>query len=305
MMVTPPMPPGRHKDAALPMQLAHKRRGWPATALLLVSLTCALPTFAAPVCTPHYPTPATLAAMFDMARSTQQVLDAVDGAQVVLLARGGQDLSRYGLKHSHLAFALREDDGTWRVKHLLNHCKSDNSALYHEGLSNFIGESALTADLRVGVPAPMLQQQLRTLLQDPATLAHALHEARYSMIAYPFSTDYQNSNQWVLEVLAAALAATSAAEATAAPVSDRRSAQAWLKRNGYQPTRLHLDLSKRIGARFFVANAAVTDHPASERISGNYSVITVESVFDFLQQQQMLQQDQSIPHSVATHGASP
>ena len=88
-------------------------------------------------------------------------------------------------------------------------------------------------------------------------------------------------------------------------MSDRRSAQAWLKRNGYQPTRLHLDLSKRIGARFFVANAAVTDHPAGERISGNYSVITVESVFDFLQQQQMLQQDQSIPHSVATHGASP
>lgn len=88
-------------------------------------------------------------------------------------------------------------------------------------------------------------------------------------------------------------------------MQDRRSAQAWLKRNGYQPTRLHLDLSKRIGARFFVANAAVTDHPASERISGNYSVITVESVFDFLQQHQLLQQDHSIPHSVTKHGASP
>ena len=88
-------------------------------------------------------------------------------------------------------------------------------------------------------------------------------------------------------------------------MQDRRSAQAWLKRNGYQPTRLHIDLSKRIGARFFVANAAVTDHPASERISGNYSVITVESVFDFLQQQHMLQQDHSIPHSITTHGASP
>ncbi|MCC8626090.1 DUF2145 domain-containing protein [Xanthomonas vesicatoria] len=287
------------------MQFERKRQNWIATALLLVASTCALPVMAAPVCTPHYPPPATLAAMFDMAKSTQQTLDAVDGAQVVLLARGGQDLSRYGLKHSHLAFALREDDGTWRVKHLLNHCKSDNSALYHEGLSNFIGESALTADLRVGVLAPALQRQLRALLQDPATLAHALHEPRYSMIAYPFSTGYQNSNQWVLEVLAAALAASKAADATPEPVSDRRSAQAWLKHNGYQPSRLHLDLSKRIGARFFVANAAVTDHPASERISGNYSVITVESVFDFLQQRQMLQQDQSIPHRVASHGASP
>ncbi|WP_425525237.1 DUF2145 domain-containing protein [Xanthomonas hortorum] len=283
--------------------MKNKPRTWPAATLLLMCLPGALPASAAPVCTPHYPTPATLAAMFDMAKSTQQALDALDGAQVVLLARGGQDLSRYGLKHSHLAFALREDDGTWRVKHLLNHCKSDTSELYCEGLSNFIGESALNADLRVGVLAPALQQRLRTLLQDPATLAHTLHEARYSMIAYPFSTEYQNSNQWVLEVLAAALAATDAQAAT--PVQDRRSAQAWLKRNGYQPTRLHIDLSKRIGARFFVANAAVTDHPASERISGNYSVITVESVFDFLQQQHMLQQDQSIPHSVTMHGASP
>ncbi|CAD0309258.1 DUF2145 domain-containing protein [Xanthomonas sp. WHRI 8391] len=287
------------------MQMEDKQRTWPATTLLLLCLSAALPAVAAPVCTPHYPTPATLAAMFDMAKSTQQALDAVDGAQVVLLARGGQDLSRYGLKHSHLAFALREDDGTWRVKHLLNHCKSDSSELYREGLSNFIGESALNADLRVGVLAPALQQQLHTLLQDPAPLAHTLHEARYSMIAYPFSTEYQNSNQWVLEVLAAALAATDAPSATPAPVQDRRSAQAWLKRNGYQPTRLHLDLSKRIGARFFVANAAVTDHPASERISGNYSVITVESVFDFLQQHQLLQQDHSIPHSVTTHGAPP
>lgn len=122
-----------------------------ATAIMLFLAT--LPAIGAPTCIPHYPTPATLAAMFDLARSTQQALDRLDGARVVLLARGGQDLSRYGLKHSHLAFALREDDGNWRVKHLLNHCKSDTSELYREGLSNFIGESALHADLRVGVPS--------------------------------------------------------------------------------------------------------------------------------------------------------
>ncbi|MBB4131289.1 DUF2145 domain-containing protein [Xanthomonas sp. 3075] len=274
-------------------------------ALALASLLAASPAAAAPVCTPHYPTPATLAAMFDMARSTRQALDALEGAQVVLLARGGQDLSRYGLKHSHLAFALREEDGSWRVRHLLNQCKSDTSELYREGLSNFIGESALNADLRVGVPTPALQRQLRTLLQDPGVLAHTLHQARYSVIAYPFSTEYQNSNQWVLEVVAAALAATDASATASAAVHDRRSAQAWLKTNGYQPTRLHLDLGKRIGARFFVANAAVTDHPAGERISGNYSVITVESVFDFLQQAHVLQQDFPIPRRISTHGASP
>ncbi len=33
-----------------------------------------------------------------------------------------------------------------------------------------------------------------------------LHEAHYNLVAYPWSTEYQNSNQWVLETIAAALA---------------------------------------------------------------------------------------------------
>lgn len=80
------------------MRMKHKPHSWPAAALLLMSLTVALPAVAAPVCAPHDPTSATLAAMFDMAKSTRQALAALDGAQAVLLARGGQE--------------LHEDDGT-------------------------------------------------------------------------------------------------------------------------------------------------------------------------------------------------
>jgi hypothetical protein len=53
-----------------------------------------------------------------------------------------------------------------------------------------------------------------------------------------------------------------------------------------------------------VANATTTDHPAGERISGNYSVVTVESVFDFLHQRSQLQQELVIPH-VPVAGAPP
>ena len=63
----------------------------------------------------------------------------------------------------------------------------------------------------------------------------------------------------------------------------------------YQPSVLHIGLGKRVGARLFVANATTTDHPAGERISGNYSVVTVESVFDFLHQRSQLQQELVIP----------
>ncbi|WP_313905458.1 DUF2145 domain-containing protein [Xanthomonas prunicola] len=42
------------------------------------------------------------------------MLDALPDPRVVVLARGGQGLSRYGLKHSHMAFAMRDDDGIYR-----------------------------------------------------------------------------------------------------------------------------------------------------------------------------------------------
>ncbi|MCC5073761.1 DUF2145 domain-containing protein [Xanthomonas campestris] len=267
--------------------------------LALLPLTAAAAT---PQCAERYPTPASSAAMFDMAASTAQALDALADARVVVLARGGQDLSRYGLQHSHLAFAMRDDDGIWRVRHLLNRCKSDASQLYLEGLSNFIGESATKSSVRIGVLASGVQQRLLQMLGGAGTSAHRLHAPRYSMVAYPFSTEYQNSNQWVLEVLAAALAADAQPAVT---ITDRADAQRWLRAARYHPTKLHLDLSQRIGARIAVVNVAVTDHPASERISGNYSVVTVESVFDFLHQRDAIAQELSIPPALTPTGALP
>ncbi len=252
---------------------------------------------AEPQCVERYPTPAALASMFDVALATTDALDALDGVDVVLVARGGQDLSKYGLRHSHVAFLLREDDGQWRAVHLLNPCKTADSHLFREGVATFIGETSAHTDLRIGVPTTALRATLKTMLTQPAIQARALHEARYSVVAYPFSTEYQNSNQWILEVLAAALAQNE----DGTLIVNRTQAQAWLKQHKYRPSTLHIGVAKRLGARFFVPNAAVTDHPAGERISGNYSVVTVESVFDFVQQQKGLQMELPIAH-VAVDG---
>jgi hypothetical protein len=54
-----------------------------------------------------------------LAGRTVQALDA-SGAQALVLARAGQNLTRYGLQWSHLGFAYREADGSWRVLHKLN-----------------------------------------------------------------------------------------------------------------------------------------------------------------------------------------
>lgn len=243
-------------------------------------------------CRERYPTPAAEAAMFDVAWTTAERLDALPDVDVVIAARGGQDLSRYGLRHSHLAFLLRDDDGRWRAVHLLNRCKTDSSRLYYEGLANFIGETGGHTDLRIGLLQPALAARLKAMLQLPATAAHALHEPRYNVVAYPYRTDFQNSNGWVLEVLAAVMASADGA----APLQDRARVQEWLRANGYLPSVLHISLGKRVGARVAVANATTTDHPLAERVSGNYSVVTVESVFDFLRARQQLPQELSIPH---------
>ena len=270
-------------------------------AALALSLACIAPIAAhaaqaPPGCSPRYPTPQATQSMFDMAIRIERALDALEGHDVALLARGGQDLSRYGLTHSHLALALREADGRWRVVHLLNRCRTDHSTLYEEGLANFIGESALRSDVRVGVFEPALSKRLHDSLQPPATRARGLHEPRYSMVAYPFATQFQNSNQWILEVVAAA-AMDPAADA-AGPI-DRRTVQRWLRTNDYTPSRLHLDLHERLGARLFVKHVAVTDHPAGERIGGDYSVVTVESGFYFLKSRALLQRDFRVPNPPA------
>ncbi|WP_425508736.1 DUF2145 domain-containing protein [Stenotrophomonas oahuensis] len=269
----------------------------------LICLLLLMPgtALAAPECLPRYPTPASMAAMFDVAQATAESLDAQENVDVALLARGGQDLSKYGLRHSHLALALREDDGQWRVVHLLNHCKSSTSTLFREGLSNFIGETGTHTDIRVGVPTPELRTALKTLLAGDGATAKALHEPRYSVVAFPFSLEYQNSNQWVLEVLVAAMQQADQGNT----ISTRRQAQSYLRAYRYKPSILHIGVGKRLGARFFAANAATTDHPGSERISGNYSVVTVESVFDFLQQHDLLVQELSVAHVPVAGMAAP
>ncbi|WP_313347777.1 DUF2145 domain-containing protein [Stenotrophomonas sp.] len=282
----------------------------PMTRRVLPALLCAALWLAAPCvqaqsqqpeCLERHPTPAALASMFDVAQRADETLEALDGVDVVIIARGGQDLSKYGLRHSHLAFAIREADGNWRAVHLLNHCKSPESALFHEGLGNFIGETGTHTDLRVGVPTPAVRAALKAMLTPPGIQAKALHEPRYSVVAYPFSEEYQNSNQWVLEVLAAAMAQSRDGRL----LVRRAQVQTWLKQQRYTPSSLHIGVGKRLGARFFAANAATTDHPASERISGNYSVVTVESVFDFLQQQKVLAQEVTVAHEPVAGMAAP
>jgi hypothetical protein len=220
----------------------------------------------------------------NLAAATAKAL-AASGAQVLLLARAGQDLGKYGLKYSHLGFVYREtvdgklpgrDGGqgpaVWRVVHKLNHCGTAEAALYRQGLGEFFLDNPHRYEGAFVALSPEIQAKLLPVLRDNAR-AGALNERRYNMVAYPWSTKYQQSNQWALETLAA----------TAANTRDRDTAQAWLVVKQYQPTVLKLGAFSRLGARATAANIAFDDHPNEKRFADRIETVTVDSVFDWLQ----------------------
>jgi len=217
---------------------------------------------------------ATLSKAMATAQNVQAKLDA-SGSDVAILGRVGQDLSEYGLRYSHVGVAFRAGpEQPCRVLELLNQCGTADSDLWADGLGNFFLDDMFSFDALVLVPPPALRQRLADRLRNNAQLRQ-LHGAKYNMVAYPFSTKYQNSNQWVLENLAAA-------ESRDMQIATREQAQAWLKMTGYQPTEMHIGPLKRLGGRMFKANVAFDDHPNELRFSDRINVVTVDSIVDFL-----------------------
>ena len=195
-------------------------------------------------------------------------------ADIAIIARVGQDLSKYHLRYSHLGLVKREIDGRWSVIHELNDCGSANSGLFDEGLGNFFLDDMFVFETLILIPQPDVQLKIRQVLENGK--ARRLHDPHYNMLSYPFSTKYQNSNQWALEVLAVALA-------QGLNINNREQAQAWLKSADYQPDVLHIDAMTRLGARMFRANVSFDDHPFDRRMSGLIDTVTVESIVRFVQ----------------------
>jgi hypothetical protein len=206
-----------------------------------------------------------------LAEHTARRLDET-GAQVVVLGRVGQDLSKYGQRYSHMGLAYR-DGKVWRVAHKLNHCGSAQAAIYRQGLGEFFLDDLFDYQAGIVVLSPAAQAKLLPVLVDNRRLAQ-LHTPAYSMVAYPWATTYQQSNQWALETLAM----TQDPAATTRP-----RAQAWLKLQGYEPSTLHLTALTRLGARMTAANVAFDDHPNDKRFSDRIETVTVDSVFAWLQ----------------------
>lgn len=184
---------------------------------------------------------------------------AASGAQAALISRSGTDLSRFGLRYSHAGVALADGlDTPWAVRQLYYACAEGAPRLFDQGLAGFVTGSD---DADVGYVSVLLlpaeaAAPLAAVTRDNG-VALGLLNARYSANAYPFSTSYQNCNQWVAELLAAAATGSTA----------REDAQAWLKAEGYAPEPVHASAWLLLAGRF-VPWLHFDDHPEAQLNAG-------------------------------------
>lgn len=197
------------------------------------------------------------------------------GASIAYIARAGIDLREYGLVFSHLGLAWRDHPkGRWFTFHLLNPCNTDKSELADHSLEDFYKVELFTYDAAVVVPSPEVQLRLLKAFFSP--LAATLHHPVYNMISYPYSTRYQNSNQWVLEVTAAGLGPENL-------IQNRYQAQTWLKENGYEPTLAYISRLRRLGAQAVSPHVHFDDHTDEEHRFSRYMVVTADSIIKLLE----------------------
>ncbi len=86
---------------------------------------------------------------------------------------------------SHAGYAMRQPNGDWRVYHNLNTCGTAESALYIQGLYEFLADDTVNQSIAVLRPRSDIATALQTLLHSAIKL-NLFHSPRYNLIAWPF-----------------------------------------------------------------------------------------------------------------------
>ncbi len=264
-----------------------RRRGaaWRrALAALGLAAAFALPAQAASLRYCDRPQPASAAqqdVLLRLAARIRAELEAA-GQPAALLSRSGLDLSRFGQRYSHAGISLLASPNTpWSVRQLYYACDEGRPRLYDQGLAGFVsgGDDAELGFVSIVLlPAEAAAALARSALDTPQAMA--LLGGRYSANAYPFSTRYQNCNQWVMELLAAAWRDPAADAPAPLP---REAAQHWLRAQGFAPTRFTLANRLWLWAAAFVPWVHDDDHPPEAAWTLQFDVSMPPAIEAFVQ----------------------
>lgn len=202
------------------------------------------------------------------------------GQGLALISRSGLDLSRFGVRYSHAGVSLRASaNAPWSVRQLYYACDEGRPRLYDQGLAGFLMG---TDDPSVGYASLVLLPRAAADELERAALDNAralrLLGTTYSANAHPYSRRYQNCNQWVMELLAAAWGRL-------ADDGDlRERAQRWLTERGYAPPPIEVGSHLLMFAAHFVPWIHFDDHPEDDRYALRLQVSMPASIEAFVRQ---------------------
>ncbi|MGY4831511.1 DUF2145 domain-containing protein [Sphaerotilaceae bacterium SBD11-9] len=254
------------------------RRAW-AAAALLIGLLCSPAAQADSLRFCDRPLALDAAQKDKLLRLGAAIKDELErqGQPVALMSRSGLALDRFGQRYSHAGFSLRDSPDTpWAVRQLYYACDEHRPRLYDQGVAGFL---LGTDDPGIGyvsvvfVPGEAAETLARAASDKRQALA--LLGGTYSANAYPFSLTYQNCNQWVMEMLAAAWGALADSDAP------RQQAQDWLKARGYQSATFEVSRWLML-AGLFVPYLHRDDHPEAELGEGRFRVSMPTSIEAFV-----------------------
>jgi hypothetical protein len=201
---------------------------------------------------------------------------------VALISRSGLDLSRFAIRYSHAAIALRGADGAWSARQLYFACDEKRPRIFDQGIAGFAmgtDDPALgyIAIVRLPAAAAEAANALDAAARDKARALHLL-AGRYSANAYPWSLRYQNCNQWVIEMMASAWGGLDDG------ADLRARAQDWLRGAGYAPQPVAVASPLIMLASYFVPLVHLDDHPPADRAARRLQVSLPSTIESFVHQ---------------------
>lgn len=185
---------------------------------------------------------------------------AQKGARVAIIARVGRPRNKLpeGIRFTHTAIAVYSQittaDGRkipgYAMYNLYQRAEEPNvSDLIQDfPVDFFAGVEVLEAGIII--PSPELQKRLLKVLASPTY--KELHNPHYSVIANPFTLDFQNCTEHTLDVITAAIYETSDIKVIKAD-----------EKAYFEPQPVNVNPVKLLLGSMFVADVTTSDHPGS------------------------------------------
>lgn len=266
----------------MPAPVAAMRAPWLSIVCLLLLLTCgsagAARASSLIFCSrPASPSVETKSHLLLFGNLLKEQLEQ-SSARAVIISRSGLDLDRFDIRLSHAGISLRDNpDASWSVRQLYFSCDENRAHIYDQGLPGFLFDLGDGNRVYISmIELPGAAERALVAVAADNRLAAALQVGDYSANAYPYSTHYQNCNQWLMEMLAYAWGHLP-------HEGDLRArAQDWLRAQNYLPSTVDVKHQYMVWAAHFVPLVHNDDQPAADLSMHRYQVSMPASIEDFV-----------------------